>query len=329
MVIITKKKKREPRIVNIEQLKRVGRATPSGRLRGGKQTFQIGEKEVTQEHFEDVSKIKREEREPTAHEVSLFPEIRKEVGFKGLPREEAAVQLEAAGAFEQVTPEEISLTPEEKIGRGIPILGPSISALQSALGSIVKDTSFAGEDIRTGEEAFAIPLTPETVRESALREIRQNSFDEGISLSESIGSFIESIPVIGSLANKYASGLTQTPSANAQTALDNINKIKEAASTGQEKVRNGLEDPDYGLGRAREMEEELAQLEARIKLLISTSAQLRANADNVNKIQEEILEAKEKVNRYRTASTFGLTAQLTATGRIIPTDEQMFFELKK
>ena len=77
------------------------------------------------------------------------------------------------------------------------------------------------------------------------------------------------------------------------------------------------------------MEEDLAKLEGRIKLLISTSAQLRASTDNVNLIQENILEAREKVNRYRTASEFGLTAQLTGAGRIIPTDEQLFFELKR
>ena len=93
-------------------------------------------------------------------------------------------------------------------------------------------------------------------------------------------------------------------------------------------MRNGLEDPEYGLTRAREMEEQVAKLEGRMKLLINTSAILRANTDEVNEIQERILEAKEKIARYRTASSFGLTAQMTGTGRVIPTDEQMFMELK-
>ena len=110
--------------------------------------------------------------------------------------------------------------------------------------------------------------------------------------------------------------------------LSHINKIKEDASTGQEKVRNNLEDPDYGLERARQMEEDLAWLHGRLKILINTSAELRANADQVNEMQERILEAREKVSRYRNAASFGLTAQLTGTGRIVPTDELLFLELK-
>ena len=73
----------------------------------------------------------------------------------------------------------------------------------------------------------------------------------------------------------------------------------------------------------------MAHLEGRIQLLILQSSVLQANVDEVNTIVEQIFEAREKVNRYRTASEFGYTAQLTGTGRIIPTDEQMFYELKK
>ena len=267
-----------------------------------------------------------------------LPEVARREGITGLPTPQQTPQmqtpegktvqdvLQEQGAFEEVTPEEVSLAPETGLAGKIPLLGPSLEAVKTIIGGVFKDTPFAGEGVVTGEKAF--PLTEETVREAALTKIRQDSFDKGVSLSESIGSVIEGIPVVGSLANQYASGLTQTPSSNAQTVLAEINKIKEAASTGQEKVRNGLEDPDFGLDRARSMEEDVAKLEGRIKLLISTSAQLRANNDNVLLIQEAILEAKEKISRYRRASTFGLTAQLTGTGRIIPTDEQMFWELQ-
>ena len=172
-------------------------------------------------------------------------------------------------------------------------------------------------------------MTEETLREASLREISIRSFDEGISRRESVGSLIEAIPIVGQVANRYASGLTETPSSNAQDVLAEINRIKEAASTGQEKVRNNLEEPDFGLSRAREMEEDLAKLEGRIKILILTSSILRASSDNVNTIQEQILEAREKVSRYRRAASFGLTAQLTGTGRVVPTDEQIFFELQR
>ena len=114
-----------------------------------------------------------------------------------------------------------------------------------------------------------------------------------------------------------------------QEVINNINKIKEDASTGQEKVRNGLEDPDFGLDNSGRMEANLAKLEGRLKLLTDSSPLLQENTDKLNTLEEQIFEAKEKVNRYRTASTFGLTAELTGTGRIIPTDEQMFRELQR
>ena len=247
--------------------------------------------------------------------------------------EQAPAALEQAGAFEQVTPREVSLKSKPKAGEEIPLIGTGISAVESVLANAARKGFIPifepGSEAVTGEKAFPIPMTEETLREASLREISIRSFDEGISRRESVGSLIEAIPIVGQVANRYASGLTETPSSNAQDVLAEINRIKEAASTGQEKVRNNLEEPDFGLSRAREMEEDLAKLEGRIKILILTSSILRASSDNVNTIQEQILEAREKVSRYRRAASFGLTAQLTGTGRVVPTDEQMFFELKR
>lgn len=255
-------------------------------------------------------------------------------------KEAAAPILKEQGAFEEVTPREISLQPRTEFGEGLPVLGRTIAVefgildraikkgwIGGLIGDLVREEAEAA--VPTGAEEFPKPLTPETVREGALRQISINAFDNGISLSESFGAMVEAIPVAGGLVGKYVGGLVEAPFSNANNIIDDINKMKEAASTGQEKVRNGLEDPDYGVGRARQMEENIAKLEGRLKLLISTSAILRANTDQVNKIQEQVLEAKEKVSRYKKASSFGLTAQLTGTGRPIPTDEQIYFELRE
>lgn len=235
-------------------------------------------------------------------------------------------QLEQAGAFEQVTPAEPSLQPTEPFGSGVPVLGPAIAAISEAIAQSFP--SIKGKKASTGETAFPGLQTEQSIREEALRIISQKNYDEGISKAEAFGSFVEGIPIVGSLASKYARGLIETPSSNAENVIAEINKIKEAASTGQEKVRNGLESPSYGLDRARSMEEDLAKLQGRLKMLINTSPILRANTDEINKIQEEVLEAMEKVNRYKTAAAYGLTAELTGTGRIIPTDEQIYYELK-
>lgn len=247
-------------------------------------------------------------------------------------KREAGAPLEEAGAFEQVTPREVGLAARPQPGEQVPVLGREIAITQSILFNAERQGWIPDLSVRdpvTGEEAFPGLLTPETLREAALREVSKKSFEQGVSLSESFGAFVESIPLVGGLVGRYVGGLVEAPYSNTMHALDEINRIKEAASTGQEKVRNGLEDPDYGLDRARSMEEDIAKLEGRIKILIGTSAILQANTDQVNKIQEQILEAREKVARYRRASSFGLTASLTGTGRVVPTDEQIYFELKE
>lgn len=235
--------------------------------------------------------------------------------------------LSEEGAFEEVTPQETDLSASAQFGENIPLLGPATAAIQSVLVNAVNQGWLPIFQV-SESNPFPPPMTPETIREASLREISQESFQKGISSRESFGSLVESIPVVGSLARQYAAGLIETPSSNADEVIGKISKIKEAASTGQEKVRNGLERPEYGLDRAQDMEVKVAELEGRIKLLINTSPILRANADEVSKIQEEILIAKEKIARYRQASVFGLTAELTGTGRTIPTDEQLYFELK-
>jgi len=262
-------------------------------------------------------------------------DVKAEMKKRAEAEEVAAPQLEEAGAFEEVTPEEVSLQ-EGTFVPPVPIGGPAGAGVVQGIlqNPRIKEWMASQVGLRTlavsaitPEEAFPT-LTDETLREAALREIRKESYKKGISSRETFGAFVEAIPLFGSLVSRYVGGLVEAPYSNAMSVLDEINKIKEAASTGQEKVRNGLEDPDYGLGRAREMEEDISKLEGRIKLLKETSAILQANTDEVNKIQEQILETREKIARYRQASEFGLTASLTGTGRVIPTDEQIYFELK-
>lgn len=250
-------------------------------------------------------------------------------------QQQAAFTLEGEGAFEDVTPRRTDLAPE--LESDIPVVTPAVAALsqistdQSILGIAREQGLFPKliPEQQTGESAFPVPDTPETLREAALREISRVSFNRGVSRAEKFGTMVESIPVLGKAARTFAGGLIEQPSDNIKNVVNNINRIKEDASTGQEKVRNGLEDPEFGLTNARAMEEEVAKLEGRLKLLISTSPILQANTDEVNLLQEQIFEAREKINRYRTASEFGLTAKLTQTGRVIPTDEQLFTELKR
>lgn len=333
-----------------------------------KQTFQLGGQVVSKEEFAlartksgsssgggaGVSEERRKEIGGIVKQKELAGRIGQQQGqpvsIQQVPeiQQEQAGQLSEAGAFEEVTPQKpglatdlatdipivsaalggISQVVPQEIGVAARVQAPIITSVLSIARKFGWLDDVFPEKIK-GKEAFPIPETPETLREASLRQISIDSFDKGVSRGEAFGTFIEALPGIGNRARKWADGLIEQPSPNAEVVLGHIASIKEAASTGQEKVRNGLEDPAFGLDRAREMEEDIADLTGRLKLLIESSAVLKANTDLVNSMEEDILEAQEKVSRYRTASTFGLTAELTGTGRIIPSDEVLFYELKR
>lgn len=232
-------------------------------------------------------------------------------------------ELEEAGAFEEVTPTEVSLQPEPGFGENIPVLGPSTGAIGFAVGNLLP--FLKGPNV---QKPFDGPLEEGTIREAALREISEQEYKKGISSAEAFGTLVESIPVVGSLARQYAAGLIETPSSNADQVIAELVTIGTEATNNQEKTRSGIMPAPFAMARARDMEESIAELEGRLQLLILSSPILRANSDEVNKIQKAIFDAKIRTDNFRTAASFALTAELTGTGRIVPTDEQMYFALK-
>lgn len=237
---------------------------------------------------------------------------------------EALGPLAAAGAFEQVTPEEVSLAPEQRFGEKLPLIGPPTAALQGVLANALRKGWIPILETKDFED---VPITEETLREGALRQIRDNSMKEGISSGESFGAFVEAIPIAGNLIARYIPGLVEAPYGNAQEVFKEITQLGEEATNNQEKTAKGFMPAPFAMNRAREMEESVADLEGRLQALINTSAILRANKDEVNKIQAKIFQIKVRIDNFRIAASQALTAELTGTGRPIRTDEEMYFEL--
>lgn len=237
-------------------------------------------------------------------------------------------QLEQAGAFETNVPFRPDLTLDSQSGASSTALGQAGGFSSQSILGIAQKLGKLGPVEQDFAEAFPQPLDELSLREEALLKIRRKSFTRGLSRAEKFGSMVEAIPIIGGEIGKYVGDLIQDPSSNADFVIKQINVIKEDASTGQEKVRNGLEAPDFGLEQARQMEEDLAELVGRLKLLANSSAVLQANTDQLHAMEQNILAAKKKVARYKEASALGFTADLTGTGRAIPTNEQILNELR-
>ncbi len=243
-------------------------------------------------------------------------------------REVASQQLEQAGAFEQVRDQEVDFSVKSP---NIPLAGPSVAAVVDVLrnpSSILAEAERAGllkGIVKDVGGPFVAP-TDETMREAALRQISNREFKKGLTAGETFGTFIEGIPGVGTLAKKFASGLTELPSENVQTILNRINSERERAAIQTSSVRTGFGDPYSHLEMARLMEENMAAAKGRMFALIRSSPSLRADPDAINEIQEKILRADERIRDYRQAASIRLTAELTGTA-LIPTDEQIFQRL--
>lgn len=240
-------------------------------------------------------------------------------------KEEAKKVLEEKGFFEEKQPERVELDIERRKGiegaiEEAPIIGKSIGAITSILTNAARKGWLPV--LKTKEEVETPLQTAETLREATLREIQKEELKRGISAGESFGALIESIPVLGSLANNYASGLIEDPKGNVQTIISQIDSERERASVLAEKVMTGkFSNPMVAYDMIEEIENNIARLEARIKLLSQTSAQLRADADTINKIEEKILRARERVFIAKQAAAGGMIAPATDSNLYLTLEE--------
>jgi hypothetical protein len=234
-------------------------------------------------------------------------------------RERIKGEFEEKGFLEG--PERIQLDIEKKegilgIAEKVPVFGNSVFAIQGAL----RDLSSRGKlPLFTPKKLEPLIQDPETIREIALQEIQKEVISEGVSFSETFGTLVESIPVVGKLVSTYASGLVETPSGNVNTLVQNILNEKERALNTAEMVRSGRLIPSVALERLNGIDDNIARLEQRIKLMANISPILRSDGDAINKIETEILRARERIQDART-SAFGEILE--------PTDSQVLLALR-
>ncbi|MHA1302805.1 MAG: hypothetical protein ACTSQE_14710 [Candidatus Heimdallarchaeaceae archaeon] len=298
-------KKREAKAQKLAEAQEIGRTAPS-----------FSEKELGKEGYKQAKLAAQAQVLKSQAQATREAEEAR--------RKEAKAFLEERGFFEEAAPERVSLAPEERLGGQIPVAGGILGARKSLVpeqGTILnlaKDKGWIKGEVKG--EGILIE-TPETLREQALNEIQKEVIKEGLSAGERFGSLVEGIPVIGSLASKYATGLIEDPKGNIETIVSEIASERERASVLAEKVATGKISPYVFYEEIDVMEENIAALEQRIKLLINSSPALRVNADKVHRIEEQILRAKERIY---------MAKQLAAGGMVVePTDTSIYFELEK
>lgn len=199
------------------------------------------------------------------------------------------------------------------VGAGEEALSPTIGVLKELVRTA---------ELFKGEPELTAPLIddPQTILEISKRQAQLEVIQQGTTAAEKIGALVEAIPIIGSLAQKHASGMIQDPRSNVDTIVADIGQIRETASTMSEKAAAGkLGDPVEVLNVLDDMDTQVARLEQRIKLLSTQSAQLRADADALNKIETQIFRAKLRLFEAKQSVAVGAVKE--------PTPEQIMLDL--
>lgn len=253
---------------------------------GARETFAIGGKALTREEFDKARRaIGFQQRTgglgaPEEETRELLKDI---PGEQQIGLAAQAVEAERARLIAEETPVRRELEPELTGLERIPVVGGTIGALSNIFQRIAQELGL--------DEGS---LQPEELRTMALSEIERQEVERGLSASETFGQLVEGIPVIGSLASKYAGGLIETPSENAREVKSNILKEKRRISNIETNVKLGYLPVSVAREQIEDIEENVQRLESRIRLLISNSPELKFNSDFVNTIETEILATREK-----------------------------------
>ena len=197
-------------------------------------------------------------------------------------------------------PERRELDPITTQLEKFPIIGPGLQLLKD------KFTELLGGDSR-------VEITEDMMMATALTEIERIEIEKGLTASEKFGTIAEALPA-GELA-KFIPGLSgaEKPSGNIQTRLKSIRLLKSRAVDVETKFNRGIGTVSSHTARLDQIDRELDEAEARMRVLVQGSPELKFNSDGVNFIELKILEVRERVSDSRIALIQGPSTDPTLT----------------
>lgn len=241
--------------------------------------------------------------------------------------EGAAVEAEAQRVLSEEAPVRPDLTPEPRAGQGTPFLGGSIAVLQNILINKFKSGKSRLMSVKGfgGKEGLIMAeltkdLDPEELKFVAETEIEAEIFNEGLTVSEETGAIIDSIPFIPREVKPWIGG-AELPSDNLNEVLKNINKNRELANRWEGWAATGEKDAGVALRAIEEIEQEVLRHEARAKLLINYSPELRFESDKIDGWETDILRTKEVINVAKARAIRGKIRD--------PTELELFLLIKR
>jgi len=198
----------------------------------------------------------------------------------------SGIEAERQRIIAEEVPQRRELSPELTAGEKIPIVGGVIGLINDSTREKRKEQ---GLDIEGG-------LQPEELRSFALSEIERQEIERGLTESESFGRAVEATGLSRvSIFGLSAKDLIETPSENARETFSNVRKEKRRLTNIETNVKLGYLPVSVAQEQVKDIEQNVQRLESRIRLLVSSSPELRFNSDFVNTMETEILGTKEKI----------------------------------
>ena len=244
----------------------------------GKKYF-IGGEELSKEQYERVRSIIKGSSSGSGGQ-KITAEDRVIAKSLETTPEQRAIEEERQRIIEEEKPTRREIAPETIGLEEVPVIGPIATKILDLL-------PFKGRE--------NTKPSPEELRTEALTQIEKEEIERGLTSNEEFGAWVETIPVLGSLASRYAGGLIETPSENAREVKSNILKEKRRISNIETNVKLGYLPVSVAREQLGDIENNVQRLESRLKMLVSNSAELKFNSDFINTIETEILMTREKI----------------------------------
>lgn len=183
----------------------------------------------------------------------------------------------------------------------IPVIGDFLNAIGGVSANLVGkvDVKNPAQMGIINPVAGGIQLTPQQQQQQLVLAAEQQAIQKGITSGDQLGAIIESVPIIGFLATKYARGLINTPKGTINELTSQIQLQKQGALDDQRDAKLSPEMKEISYANVRKREDKIRALEGRIKLMTLYSAEARSNPEEIDTIEEEILNSKKALLRIK------------------------------
>jgi hypothetical protein len=167
-------------------------------------------------------------------------------------------------------------------------LNPSVP--QGTIGQIVDKTPVLGTVAETlgtvfrGKRDF-MGSEPRTLATADLTNVEYQVINEGVDNNLKFGAVIESLPIVGSLVNKYARGLINTPSGQIDDLSSQLIPLRKQAVNYQAIAKLSPTLRQQALNNIEEIELQIQAIESKIRLTANYSAEARANPEKLDLIE--------------------------------------------